>query len=147
MCKNSFIPYVNGVYEGLTLEERNALFNGCGSDKWYLKPFRSEWLDKHFEKPCKWHDIAYIVGGSETDRQAADDYFYVLSNKVSGRAFLKRLASIFTYELVDEFGDKSFDYRDCSLTLCETRQLAQTRIKAKNNSKRSTFSRIRGWFS
>lgn len=100
--------------EDLNGYDKFLIINGC-KPEWMPK-----WInaDLVFKEACAQHDIDYFAGGCDLDRKKADKKFFEhMSNLIKEKKFnwFKRWwyirASVVYYNLVSEYGHKSFEYR------------------------------------
>ncbi len=62
----------------LTEEQIAVLCNGCGPSGWKRHSIKwriAQWLTPRLRIACQRHDLAYVVGGTDEERQRADSAF------------------------------------------------------------------------
>jgi len=110
----NFFPFVKGGFVITIGPARDDLFllNGCGPQDSGFKP-----PDLIFREACDRHDLAYRIGGTEDHRQAADDEFLddmldACEEKSWWVRWWYRWWAWTYYEMVRDYGDPSFVYRE-----------------------------------
>lgn len=97
-------------YKSLTKRQRKFICNGCGGKGGFVNP--PEFL---FHASCNHHDFLYWRGGTEEDRENADNAFYDFMKKdIAEAKWYKRTyysVLAFTYfKAVRKFGEEFFFY-------------------------------------
>jgi hypothetical protein len=72
--KNKINLLVPQGYLDLTPEQKKEICNGCGAKGGIPIPDTIYGLD--IEEACNIHDFRYYVGGTQEDKEIADDEFY-----------------------------------------------------------------------
>lgn len=128
-----YIPHVDRIIEQLTESEIAAFYNGMGSELAFFRLFSlPAYYRMLFEPAVIFHDVAYFVGGTESNRDEVDAEFYrrclELSKKAPGRLRSAAWARIAFYA-VTLGGSISFEYLARARTLKEMQDYAQLRTK------------------
>ena len=127
------INEVTRVFDALTLSERSTFFNGFGSQLPGLNFFTRvipKDLREAFLPAADWHDCAYIMGGCDYHRRAADAHFLKLMCNVALGLPVDQMFRAFGWALVAwkgvaVGGGLSWEYRDYPLTLEQVQKRAR----------------------
>lgn len=107
------MPYRNTSplrYSDLSTQDKINICNGCGTKGGWFNP--PEFL---FHASCNQHDFYYWRGGTEADRERADEEFYrfmkqdASEGKWYQRPFMYAMAFVY-YKAVRISGKKYFEY-------------------------------------
>lgn len=86
------------------------------ANKWALWP--SSWgeinrffpFHERFQESSSLHDLAYSIGGSEEDREEADEDFLIWCAEVSGKNPFALIMAIIYFIMVYKFWHRYFNY-------------------------------------
>lgn len=105
------------VLTSLTPEQLSVLWNGVGSNepvaRWFKPP---QWIQELFAEESKFHDVAYLIGGTNRDREIVDKEFAIRCfQRVYDLSWWKRWRALWWVKTNDDilrnFGSLTFTRR------------------------------------
>ncbi len=119
----------------LTPEQIAVLCNGCGPSGWKRHGWKwklAQWLTPRLRIACQRHDLAYVVGGTDEERNQADRDFREEIADVASESgwivgWLLEQEQPILYGLVDSQGDEH--WHRPRRTLAQVIELADKRIR------------------
>lgn len=115
--RSTYISQIESLIQNLSKDQIKLLSNGVGSNKPVLRWFKPPvWICQTFAEAAKFHDVAYWIGGLESERRVVDHYFDLLCfDLTENLGFFSKLYALF-WLLIDSyvlkiFGAVSFRYR------------------------------------